>query len=199
MIVQGTPVTTKAGDIPVEQLKVGDSVLTYESGFQPIKWIGTTTIVLQGFDDDLAPIRLEQDAMGRGQPGQAILVSPAHRVFWSGSTAQALFGKKRVLVPAKYMINGTTVQRDISRGRITYRHILFDGHKLLFSSGLKSESYFPSIHDATASAMETRQELLRLFPELKDVGRNYARKTAPPALRAYEYRPGTPKMADRCS
>ncbi|MGB3408123.1 MAG: Hint domain-containing protein, partial [Jannaschia sp.] len=95
---QGTPITTVDGDIPVERLKVGDKILTYDNGFQRIKWIGSSKVVFNTINRDLAPIRFEANALGRGQPETAISVSPTHRILWSGPTAELLFGVSEILI-----------------------------------------------------------------------------------------------------
>ena len=184
---QGAPISTPGGEVPVECLNVGDRVLTYDHGYRPIRWIGSARVTLNRMNDDLAPVRIEPNAMGRGQPSRAVTVSPAHRIFWSGALAELMFGEREVLVAAKHMVNGREVRRIRDIESVTYWHLLFDDHEIVFSAGLKSESFFPADHGLSTVARETRMELLRLFPELLS-GRGKGRRTARPALRAYEFR-----------
>lgn len=182
---EGTPITTRAGDVRIEHLRVGDCVLTYEHGYQPIRWIGSTTVTLTSLTDDLVPIRIAPHTMGPGQPACAITLSPAHRILWTGARAELLFGEAEVLVAAKHLVNGTTIRRDTSRSTVTYWHFLCDTHEVVFSAGLKSESFFPASYGIGTLARDTRQELLRLFPSLADL---HPVQTARPVLRRYESR-----------
>ena len=183
---QGTPITTITGDVRIEDLRVGDRVLTHENGFQPIRWIGSTTVTVNALTDDLAPILIAAHAMGPGQPAQPIKVSPAHRILWTGARAELLFGEPEVLVAAKHLVNGHTIRRDADCAHITYWHFLCDRHEVVFSAGLKSESFFPATYGLSTMSLDTRRELMRLFPELATFSPANTVRTARPVLRGYE-------------
>jgi hypothetical protein len=185
---EGSPIATINGEIPVERLKIGDKVLTYDHGFQPIRWIGSSTVTFNSMNDDLVPIRIEAHAMGRGQPDRTIMVSPAHRILWKSVRAEIMFGEPEVLVAARHMVNGKNVRRETSMKTVTYWHFMFEEHEVVFSAGLKTESFFPAAYGISTMARESRQELLRLFPELASGGRIRAKDAARPVLRAYEFK-----------
>ncbi|MGB3407439.1 MAG: Hint domain-containing protein, partial [Jannaschia sp.] len=77
---------------------------------------------------------------------------------------------------------------DTDADSVTYWHFLFDSHEITFSSGLKSESFFPGAYGMSTFAHETRTELYRLFPQLLHGDHQAAGQTARPVLRAFEYR-----------
>ncbi len=52
-----------------------------------------------------------------------------------------------------------------SRG-VTYIHILFDQHEVVFSNGLLSESLYPGKLAVQSMSTATQRELVGLFPEL---------------------------------
>ena len=40
----GTEILTKRGKQPIENLRVGDMIVTRNNGLQPLKWIGSKTV-----------------------------------------------------------------------------------------------------------------------------------------------------------
>lgn len=51
----GTPIRTIHGEVSVEELKVGDQVMTLDHGLQTIRWISVSRIELTKENADLAP------------------------------------------------------------------------------------------------------------------------------------------------
>ena len=71
--VRGTAIMTAEGERMIEELEAGDLILTLDHGYQPIRWIGSTTVEAKG---KLAPIVFEAGAMGNAR---RLKVSPQHR------------------------------------------------------------------------------------------------------------------------
>lgn len=157
--VRGTNIATETGETPIENLSVGDLVLT-KNGPRPIRWIGSTIIWATR---DIAPILIRKGALGNHQD---LRVSPQHRMLISGCWAELLFGENEVLVAAKALINDKTIIR-VEGGSVEYFHILFDIHEIVFSEGIPSESFHPGEWGLKAFGHETREEIFRLFPELR--------------------------------
>jgi len=158
----GTLIATPDGERRVEDLKVGDLVLTADNGAQPLMWIGRTTVVAEG---KLAPVRIDAGMFGLTQP---LLVSPQHRMLIDDWRAPYLYGHAEVLIAAHCLVNGKTVTR-VEGGTVDYIHLLFSRHEIVFANGAKSESYFPG-HAVSRSERETKAEILALFPELARTG-----------------------------
>ena len=179
--VAGTLIRTLHGECPVEDLQAGDMILTKDDGPQPLRWIGSRTVPAMG---NLAPIRIRSDTFGQHRD---LLVSPQHRVLIQDSMADLLFGDVEVLVAAKDLVNDQSV-RCIEGGEVTYVHLLFDRHQVIFSEGLATESFLPGPQTSKAFEAEIIQEICEIFPELDpETGKGYgpsARRT----LRAYEAR-----------
>ncbi|MBS8227306.1 Hint domain-containing protein [Vannielia litorea] len=182
----GTPVTTITGEKPVETLEVGDRVLTYEHGLSTVRWIGSTEVDLSAFNRDLVPIVIEPGAMGKGHPAERVVVSPSHRIFWTGAIAELLFDHPEVLIPARFLVNKTTIRRATEMDRVTYWHFMCDEHEIVYSAGLKSESYHPGTYGMNGLSDAARQELLTLFPEVMSFDPKSAVDTARPTLRYHE-------------
>ncbi|PIE16097.1 MAG: type I secretion protein [Rhodobacterales bacterium] len=157
--VAGTHILTPKGEVKVEDLAVGDLVLTADHGMQPLRWIGSSTRQAEGH---LAPILFRKGALGNERD---LLVSPQHRMLLCGWQAELIFGETEVLVPAKSLLSDHTVIRKIG-GQVCYYHLLFDQHEIIYAEGIPSESYHPNDKTIAGFDPQCRDEVLRLFPGL---------------------------------
>lgn len=177
--VKGTLIRTPYGDVPVEDIDVGDMVETYDDGAQPVRWIGQRSVSAKG---NLAPIKIEAGTFGAHG---ALLVSPLHRVLIRNSFAEVLFGDSEVLVAAKDLVNDSTVSR-LDGGDVTYFHLLFDRHQIVFSQGLETESFLPGPQINNLFESEIVDEICTIFPELDvQTGQGYS-PAARPTLKTFE-------------
>lgn len=160
----GTAIQTPSGERRIETLRAGDLVLTLDNGPQRIRWIGSKTVRATGA---LAPIRFRKGSIGNHRD---LLVSPQHRMLVGGYLTQLHFGESEVLAPAKSLVDdlGVTVEYG---GMVTYFHMLFDQHEIVLANGAPSESFFPGGYGLDTLNDPARDEIFRLFPELRsDVG-----------------------------
>ncbi|WP_179380839.1 Hint domain-containing protein [Jannaschia marina] len=155
----GTLIRTMAGDVPVETLAAGDFVTTYDHGAQPLRWVGQTTVPATG---RFAPVRFAAGALGTTRD---LTVSPQHRILITGWRAELLFGGPEVLAPAVGLVNDTDIQR-VSGGEVTYVHLMFDHHEIVYSNDIPTESFRPDSYSLGAVDTATREEIFALFPEL---------------------------------
>ena len=78
--------------------------------------------------------------------------------------------------------------RQVKQDKVTYYHLMFDTHELIYAEGTVSESFHPGQQAIGAMAREARQELLSLFPQLADVkGEGYG-PSVRPTTRSFEAR-----------
>jgi hypothetical protein len=100
--VSGTEIMTPMGPTIIENLKVGDSVLTANRGPQAIRWIGKRQITLGELTKNpkLRPVRIMASALGLGLPKRDLLISPQHRMLAQSKIAERMLGEAEVLVPA---------------------------------------------------------------------------------------------------
>ena len=199
---RGTPIETRNGPINVENLLVGDLVLTRDGSFKPVVWIGKRG--LQGRDlirkPYLRPVVIRANAFGENVPSQDVSVSPQHRVALSSIKSDFMFGTRDVLVPAKNLVDGGSVYIDEGLEEIEYIHVMLEQHEVINSAGLWSEALF--LGGPTFDAMQrgTKAELLELFPDCKTDLSAYG-KTALPVLQPYEIeiiRAELSPLADTC-
>jgi len=162
----GTNILTNKGEIEVQNLAIGDKVLTRDNGYQKIKWIGKTKVAGRG---RFAPVVIKQGTFGNDRD---LVVSPQHRVLVCDWRAELMFGEFEVLVPAKHLTTTEGVYTD-PRDEVEYVHVLFDQHEVIFSEGIPTESFHPGDYSVKGLADETREELFELFPELAKEGFDY--------------------------
>ena len=158
--VAGTLIDTPSGARPIETLEVGDLVCTEDNGALPLRWVGKTTVMGYGSH---APILFEAGVFGTTAP---LWVSPQHRILVRGWQAELYYGADEILVPAKALINGTTI-RQVNIPFVTYLHLLFEDHQIIRSHGVLSESFDLASVDTAQWANTTALELKALFPMLQ--------------------------------
>ncbi|MEM1275487.1 MAG: Hint domain-containing protein [Pseudomonadota bacterium] len=159
-LCEGTRVKTPKGEIPVESLSEGDLVETKDHGPCQIRWIARQTFCGRGI---LAPIEIAPETLG---PHGALRLMPEQRVLITDWRADLLFGEPEVLVPARYLLNGTTIRTAESAEMAAYQ-ILLDRHDLIFANGIATESFLPSAHSLMVLSDPARSELLERHPDLR--------------------------------
>jgi len=177
----GARILTAHGERAIESLRVGDMVITRDHGPQPIRWIGSRTVA--GVDR-FAPISIAAHVLdGAARP---LLVSPQHRLLFTGYKAELLFGCDEVLVAAKHLLNG----RDViarEQAEVTYIHMMLDQHEVIYADGAATESFHAGDIGISAISDQSREEMFSIFPELRANPNAYG-KTARPCLKRHEAR-----------
>ncbi|WP_273690378.1 Hint domain-containing protein [Ketogulonicigenium vulgare] len=185
---QGTLIRTERGDLPVEQLRAGDLVLTADAGYQPIKWAGQSYLSATDLDQrpNMTPVRIAQGALGANLPMQDLIVSPQHRMLVNGTAVHGVTGHDEAFVAAKHLVglDGVVVAKDMTE--VTYYHILLDAHAVIMSNGAPSESFY--LGDFTRRTLNPRlmEEIRAIEPKLQDA--DFLPEMARPALTGAEAR-----------
>ncbi|MEM8777215.1 MAG: Hint domain-containing protein [Pseudomonadota bacterium] len=156
----GTQILTQYGDRPVETLRVGDMVVTRDQGLRPIKWLGQRVVRATGHQ---APVRL------RGLDETGLLVSPKHRVLFTGSMSEILFSQSEILVEAADLVNGDDVVREDYED-ITYIHLVLDHHEVIYANGVATESLYLNETVLDVFTAEQREEIFDVFPHIRSTG-----------------------------
>ena len=157
---EGTLIQTPHGERRIETLGQGDTVVTLDNGPQKIRWVGKKTVRATGA---LAPISFQRGVVGNHRE---LLVSPHHRMLVTGHRAQRLFGDTEVLIPARRLVDDFNVTTRYG-GMVTYVHMLFDRHEVIIANGAPSESFYPGGEGLDTLSEPSREELFRLFPQLR--------------------------------
>lgn len=131
---RGTHITLGSGaQVRIEDLKIGDKVLTRDDGVQQIRWIGQSTVRATG---DFAPIVIKAGTLNNEHD---LTVSPDHRLFVYQRTDQIGAGSAELLVKARHLVNDDTVTV-MDGGFVDYFQILFDRHHIIYAEGIAAES-----------------------------------------------------------
>ena len=163
-------IDTLDGPVPVEDLEKGDRVITVDRGPQTVRWIGSRKVTKADLlaDPSMYPVCICKDALGGGRPNRDLHVTQNHRVYLEDWRAERLFGEPQVLAPAKSLLNDKSIFRDRSVTSVEYFHVLFDDHNVIFTNGAPTESLHPGLYLVSTLTEESREELIRLLPELQD-------------------------------
>jgi hypothetical protein len=130
--VRGTMILAEFGELAVEDLRIGDRVVTVTGASLPVRWIGRREYYASDLDDalDLLPIRICVGALGLNMPHRDLYVSPEHCMLIDGA-----------MIPARNLINGTTITQPGSGERVGYYHLELDSHEAVYAEGAPSETY----------------------------------------------------------
>ena len=128
----GTHILTPTGEVCVEDLKIGDLVVTRFGAIQPIKWIGRQSYGARFVKTDRrqVPVCIRAGALGDRQPARDLFVSPGHSMLIDGH-----------LVLARFLVNGVTITQEWSPEDIHYFQIELDTHDCVIAEGVWSETF----------------------------------------------------------
>jgi hypothetical protein len=140
--LEGTLIATPDGPRPVEDLRIGDLVLTADGAVAPVRWMGRRT--LQAFGPEgylradplrVMPIRIRAGALGAGLPERDLLVSPDHAILIDD-----------ILVQAGALVNGFSVVRENRLPeRFTFHHVELADHALILAEGVPAETFVDNV------------------------------------------------------
>ncbi|MFT6024077.1 MAG: Ca2+-binding RTX toxin-like protein [Ascidiaceihabitans sp.] len=163
----GTLIATASGERKVEDLNVGDRIITRDNGIQEIRWVGAREMTGAELEmaTHLKPVLIRQGALGGGLPERDMMVSPNHRVLVANDKTALYFEDREVLVAAKFLtgLDGVDV---VNVSGTTYIHVMFDAHEVILSDGTWTESFQPGDQTLASIGDAQRAEILELFPEL---------------------------------
>ena len=164
----GAQVATPQGARSVEELRVGDKVITRDNGIQEIRWIGAKSLDLNGLKaaPHLRPVLIRKGSLGDGLPERDMMVSPNHRMLVANERTSLYFDEREVLVSAKHLVDNKGVAQVDMLGT-TYIHFMFDRHEVVLADGTWTESFQPGDYSLKGIGNAQRSEILELFPELK--------------------------------
>ena len=128
----GTQILTDRGEVAVEALAIGDVVVTASGQRRPIRWIGNRSYIgrFANTNPAVLPVCMKAGALADGVPARDLWVSPDHALYLDG-----------VLIPAEYLVNGTTIVKADRVESVTYWHIELDSHDVLLAEGAPAESF----------------------------------------------------------
>jgi hypothetical protein len=169
---EGTRIETVDGPVAVEDLTVGDRVMTRDGRAEPVDWIGHRAVYCERHPkpESVWPVRVAAGAFGDHVPVRDLYLSPDHAVFVN-----------EVLVPVKLLINGITIIQ-IERRVVRYYHVELPRHAVIFAEGLPVESY---LDVGDRMNFQGDSETIRLVPD-------FTERLSPKTALAWETRGAAP-------
>ena len=129
----GTRIQSAKGEVCIEELQIGDGVLTISGQIKQIKFIGHRRVSREPSQSwtGAGPVKISRFAIDGKAPHSDLYVSPLHAIYIDS-----------ILIPAKYLVNGVTIVADARPEALslTYFHIELDTHEAILAEGLAVES-----------------------------------------------------------
>jgi hypothetical protein len=128
----GTLIRTPGGEVPVEQLGVGDTVVTLgHNTTRIVTWIGTGKVLAtRGQRSAATPVIVRKGALADNVPNRDLHVTKAHSLYIDG-----------VLIPVEFLVNHKSIIWDDRAQEVELYHVELDQHDVLFANGAPAESY----------------------------------------------------------
>jgi hypothetical protein len=180
--VRGTLILTVAGEVPVEELAIGDRVVALSGRARPIRWIGQRSYSGRFTlgQRHILPVRIAAGALAKGVPARDLWVSPNHALYLEG-----------VLIEARDLVNGVSILQAKETSKIEYFHIELDAHDVIVAEGAYAESY---ADDDSRSLFHNAHEYRALYPDERS---GPARYCAPRRDQGYEVERARAAIAGR--
>ena len=159
--LRGTAIQTPDGEVRIEDLRVGDLVLTVRGKAVPIRWIARHVYRKGGpsWPESVVPICVSRHALDEGVPHSDLFLSPWHMLFIDGH-----------LIPARDLVNGISIAPAILEEAtiLEYFHILLVTHEVIFAEGAPADTLFveaDNFHEKFTNFIEYE----RLYPDETDL------------------------------
>ena len=176
---KGTAIRTPRGDVLVEDLRVGDLVTTMDNGPQKIRWINTRSYDAEQMQkgSHLHPVLIKRGTFGAERD---LLVSQQHGVL-VGQSGDSFARAKHLADAAK----GVRIAK--GKKTVTYVHLMFDDHQVIFAENVPSESFYPGPMALTQMSKPHRAAFSKVLPALGTgrVSREEVAKVYGPTARVF--------------
>jgi hypothetical protein len=127
----GTQIGTPAGEVPVQNLTIGDLVQTAHNGPRKVVWIGKGKVLAtQGRRTAATPVIVRKDAVADNVPNRDLHITKAHSLYIDG-----------VLIPVEFLVNHRTILWDDRAREVEIYHVELDSHDVLIANGAPAESF----------------------------------------------------------
>jgi Hint domain len=196
----GTRIKTTEGEINIEELRIGDNVLTASGEAKPIKFIGRRELSRERsgpWKNGEGPVKISRFAIDGKAPHSDLYISPGHAIYIDG-----------ILIPASNLANGVTIVADARPEvlSLTLFHIELDTHEAILAEGLAVESFrhdnpdafdnadeYVSLYGSAGESLAPFAPIVRYQSSLQELGSHIRSALAP----VYDLRKPIEKVRDR--
>jgi hypothetical protein len=147
-----TRILTASGEVAVEDLKIGDLLITLSGERRAIKWIGKRSYSgrFANANRGVLPICFKAGSLDGRLPARDLWISPKHAMFIDG-----------VLIAAEQLVNGVSIVQAERVDMVEYFHIELDTHDIIIAEGAASETF---VDDASRAMFHNAREFKSLYP-----------------------------------
>ena len=151
--LRGALILTERGEVAVEELAIGDRLVTLSGAVRAVKWIGRRAYDgrFVAANRKVLPIRVEAGALAAGMPVRDLFLSPEHALYIDGA-----------LVPAGLLVNGATIRQVESIDRLEYFHIELERHDVILAEGVPAETF---VDCDSRTMFQNAAEFAALYPD----------------------------------
>ena len=159
-----TRILTDRGERSVEDLCIGDRLVTFSGAARAIRWIGRRSYSgrFAATNRDVMPVLIRRGALADDVPRRDLLVSPLHALYLED-----------VLLRAAGLVNGISIVQLEAVDRVDYFHLELDSHDIILAEGAPAETF---IDDDSRGMFQNAADYRVMYP---DAPREPARFCAP--------------------
>lgn len=172
-----TCIATPDGHRRIDQICVGDLVTTYDHGDQPVLDVVHTHMLSPKHN---APVQIASGSLGPNLPRRRLRVSPQHRLLVNAGNVAQLSGAPEALIAAKHIGALPGITQALPFVPVTYVHLRFARHELIWAEGILCESLFLGPQACTTLEM---RDTAQMTPARQFLERKFARRYAAHLLR----------------
>jgi Ca2+-binding RTX toxin-like protein len=156
----GTLITTAIGQVAVEDIAAGDLVQTVDHGLQPVIWARHQHVSREDLarDPGLRPVIIRKLAFGNQR---RMRVSLQHGLVWAAAEGRLIRAKHA----AEYLGNDAA-RVDLQCRDVTYIHLMFDRHQLIYAEGAPAEAFYPGPMALKSLDVDTICDLISVMPAM---------------------------------
>lgn len=134
-LIAGTSVMTLEGELPVEHLAPGDRIITRDTGMAVLRDIRVSEV-------EMATIRIKAGSLGHTRPDRDMTVGPDTLIHIRDWRAEALYGQKSAMIPARRLTDGEFVaEQPVEIVKVF--ELIFDRQHILYADGIEVASTAP--------------------------------------------------------
>ncbi|WP_305782257.1 Hint domain-containing protein [Acidisphaera sp. S103] len=129
--LRGTQILCPAGQVPVQDLAIGDLVQTLSGKARAIAWIGKGRVLAtRGRRNAATPVIVGKSAFADNIPNHDLRVTRGHAFAFDG-----------VLIPIEFLVNHRSILWDDRAQEVELYHVELETHDILIANGAAAESY----------------------------------------------------------